>query len=57
MTIVAPQGKLKQFEQEIQKAAFKSIEKRVDFRDYDFVENLYNHQREASKYNDFFLMF
>lgn len=54
MTIVAPQAKLKQFEQEIQKAAFKSIEKRVSFRDYDFVEKLYGHQREATKYRDFF---
>lgn len=53
MTIVAPHGKLKQFAQEIQKAAFSSIERRVKFYDYEFVEKLYNHEKESAKFKGF----
>lgn len=53
MILVAPncESKKRKYQQEIAKAAFKSISSRVEFYDYDFVVKLYNSQITATPYS------
>jgi len=55
MILIAPndKSKINKYQQEIEKAAFSSIKSRVQFYNYDFVENLYNSQLIANQYSNF----